>query len=122
MAAEFRLIFRPKNYESSVSFYKDGLELPIAASWDRSPDERGTVFQAAAGLIEVLALPAGRDYVPPQGLEIAYEVANVDAWYQRAQQKGLPVQSELADKPWGHRTFSVTDPDGIRVIVFSVIE
>jgi catechol 2,3-dioxygenase-like lactoylglutathione lyase family enzyme len=122
MAAEFRLIFRPQDYESSISFYRDGLELPIATSWDRGPDERGTIFQAAAGLIEILALPADWDYVPPQGLEIAYEVADVDAWYHRIRRKGLSIRGELVDKPWGHRAFSVTDPDGIKVVVFSVIE
>ncbi|MGD1992944.1 MAG: VOC family protein [Anaerolineae bacterium] len=122
MLAEFRLIFRAKDYEPSVAFYRDGLELMIVHSWDRGPDQRGTVFQAASGLIEVLALAADRDYVPPQGVEIAFEVEDVDAWYQRVQQKGLPIQGELANKPWGHRTFSVTDPDNIKVIVFSVIK
>jgi catechol 2,3-dioxygenase-like lactoylglutathione lyase family enzyme len=55
-AGEIRFIFRAKDYDASVTFYRDGLELPIVGSWDRGPDERGTLFQAASGIIEVLAL------------------------------------------------------------------
>jgi uncharacterized glyoxalase superfamily protein PhnB len=79
------------------------------------------LFQAASGVIEVLALHPGETYVPPQGLELSYEVEDVDGWYERVQEKGLPINKGLADKPWGHRTFSVTDPDSIKVILYSVI-
>ena len=121
MAGEFRFIFRAKEYEAAVAFYRDGLELPITSSWDRGPAQRGTLFQAAAGIIEVLALAPGEEYTPLQGAELAYEVDDVDGWYRRIQEKGMPIRKELADRPWGHRTFSVTDPDGIRVILFSII-
>jgi len=121
MATEFRFIFRAKDYEASVIFYRDGLELPIVHSWDQGPAQRGTVFQAASGIIEVLARAPGRECVSLQGGELAYEVDDVDEAYRRIQEKGLSIQGELADKPWGHRSFSVTDPDGIKVILYSII-
>jgi catechol 2,3-dioxygenase-like lactoylglutathione lyase family enzyme len=121
MAGEFRIIFRAKDYQSAVAFYRDGLELPIVDSWDRGPAQKGTLFAAAAGIIEILALPPGQPYVPPGVFEIAYEVDDVDLWYRRVQEKALPVRGELADKPWGHRSFSLTDPDGIKVILYSII-
>ncbi|MBN1178728.1 MAG: VOC family protein [Anaerolineae bacterium] len=121
MSGEFRLIFRAKEYEAAVAFYKDGLELPVVGAWDRGPAERGTLFQAASGVIEVLAAPPGQMYVQPQAIEIAYEVENVDTWYEKVQEKGLAIRGELANKPWGHRSFSLTDPDGIKVILYSVI-
>lgn len=121
MTGKFRFIFRTQNYEGSVAFYRDGLGLPVVGSWDRGPAERGTLFQAASGIIEVLALAPGRERVSLQGGELAYEVDDVDGWYQRVQEKGLPIRGELADKPWGHRSFSVTDPDGIKVILYSTI-
>jgi len=52
---------------------------------------------------------------------LAYEVDDVDEWYRRIQEKGLPIRGELVHKPWGHRTFSITDPDGIKVILYSII-
>jgi catechol 2,3-dioxygenase-like lactoylglutathione lyase family enzyme len=122
MAGEFRFIFRAKDYEASVAFYRDGLELPIVDSWDRGPAEKGTLFQAGSGIIEVLALAPGAEYAPLQAGELAYQVEDVDEWYRRIREKGLPIRGELADKPWGHRTFSLTDPDGMKVILFSIIE
>jgi catechol 2,3-dioxygenase-like lactoylglutathione lyase family enzyme len=121
MVGEFRFIFRAKDYEASVAFYRDGLELPIISSWDRGPAERGTLFRAGSGVVEVLALHPGETYVPPQGMELSFEVDDVDGWYERVLEKGLPINKGLADKPWGHRTFSVNDPDAIKVILFSVI-
>jgi catechol 2,3-dioxygenase-like lactoylglutathione lyase family enzyme len=121
VTGEFRFIFRAKDYEAALAFYRDGLELPIVSSWDRGPAEKGTLFQAGSGIIEVLALAPGAEYVPLQGGELACEVQDVDEWYQRIRDKGLPIRGELADKPWGHRTFSLTDPDGMKVILFTVI-
>jgi uncharacterized glyoxalase superfamily protein PhnB len=79
------------------------------------------MFQAASGIIEVLALRSGETYVQPQGMELYYKVDDVEGWYERVQEKGLPIKKGLADKPWGHRTFSITDPDSIKVILYSVI-
>lgn len=121
MTGEFRFIFRAQDYEAAVAFYRDGLELPVVGSWDRGPAERGTLFQAASGIIEVLARAPGRECVSLQGGELAYEVDDVDERYRRVQEKGLPIRGEPADKPWGHRAFSVTDPDGIKVILYSII-
>jgi len=121
MTGEFRFIFRAQDYEAAVAFYRDGLNLPIVGSWDQGPAQRGTLFQAASGIIEVLARAPGQECVSLQGGELAYEVDDVDGWYRRVQEKRLPIQGELADKPWGHRSFSVTDPDGIKVILYSII-
>lgn len=119
--AEFRLVFRAKDFERAVMFYRDGLGLVIVESWDRGQAERGMVFRAADGLVEVLGLPPGQAYTPPQGFELAFEVPDVDAWYAKACQKGLHIRGELGNKPWGHRTFSLNDPDGVKVIIYSIL-
>ena len=121
MAGEFRFIFRAREYAATVNFYRAGLELPVVHSWDRGPAQRGTVFQAASGLIEILALAPGQKHASLRGVELAYQVDDVDAWYRRVREKGLPIAGELADKPWGHRSFSVTSPDGIKVILYTII-
>lgn len=117
----FRLIYRAKDYEASISFYRDKLECPVIMDWDRGVAERGSVFQLGSGEIETLALPPGMEYVIPQGIEIAVEVDGVDEHYTFAQQKGLDIRGEIADKPWGHRSYSINDPDGIKLIFFSNI-
>ena len=121
MTHEFRVVFRARDYDATVSFYQVGLELQIDHSWDRGPGQRGTVFVAASGLIEVLELAEDASFAPATGLEIGYEVDDVNEWYDRIKAKGLPIRGDLADKPWGHRTFSLTDPCGIKVILYSII-
>ncbi len=49
------------------------------------------------------------------------ETDDVDAWYRRVLEKGLPVKEPLTDQKWGHRSFRLVDPDGIELFVFSKI-
>src|SRR5688572_25588777 len=86
---EFRCCFYARDYEKTLAFYRDGLEFPVLSSWDRSLDDRGTLFGAASGVIEVLALPRpqqqkpGEDYRAPQGVSLVIEADDVDASYQQ---------------------------------------
>jgi catechol 2,3-dioxygenase-like lactoylglutathione lyase family enzyme len=74
----------------TVAFYRDALELPVIETWDRHPDDRGTLVGAASGMIEVLAFPQSGeschlwDARPPQGAFMVIEVDQVEARYQRA--------------------------------------
>src|SRR4051812_24698558 len=108
---QFRFGYFTPRYEETVAFYRDGLEFPILESWDRQPSDRGTLFRASSGVIEVLALtgqPAHRwDDRPPQGAFMVIEVDHVESRYHRALEKGLPIQEGLKDQEWGHRSFRV---------------
>ena len=42
-------------------------------------------------------------------------VDDVDACAERLEGLGVPVLSGPADRPWGHRTVHVADPDGFVV-------
>jgi catechol 2,3-dioxygenase-like lactoylglutathione lyase family enzyme len=120
--AEFRFIFRSKDYEAARLFYKDGLGLKVLESWDRGIDQRGTVFKAGDGQIEVLGMITGVPYVAPQGFEVGIEVEDSDEWYLVVQSRGLAVHGKLETKPWGHRSFSVKDPDGIKVLIYTIVK
>jgi catechol 2,3-dioxygenase-like lactoylglutathione lyase family enzyme len=112
------------DYAATVDFYREGLELPVLESWDRDPDDRGTLFAVASGIIEVLALPktGGPSFLwderPPQGTFMVIEVDDLEARYERAVEKRLPIKQELKDQEWGHRSFCVTDPDGLTLYFF----
>lgn len=125
MSGQFRFAYFTPLYDATVAFYRDGLELPVIESWDRSPEDRGTIFGAASGLIEVLALPQGDrcdhlfDERPPQGAFMVMEMPDVAARYRRIEEKGLVISHELKDQAWGHRSFCVRDPNGLAIYCFS---
>jgi len=125
---QFRFAYFTPKYEETLAFYREGLELPAIEAWDRTPDDRGTLFGAASGVIEVLALPeSGQsdhlwDGRPPQGAFMVIEVDQVESLYQCALERGLPIQEALKEHPWGHRGFCVRDPNGLTIYIFSELE
>lgn len=126
-SGQFRCAFFARDYQATVTFYRDGLEMPVIAMWDRGQDDRGTLFAAASGIIEVLALPVNRkegsvwDYRAPQGVFMVVEVEDVDELYGRVAEKGLSVKDELRNQPWGHRSFMISDPEGVNLYFFSEV-
>ncbi len=50
--------------------------------------------------------------VPPMGVELVLEVADVDAYYEHIQREAYPLQSPRRDRSWGESDFRVIDPDG----------
>jgi catechol 2,3-dioxygenase-like lactoylglutathione lyase family enzyme len=120
MTTAFRVIFRASDYEASIAFYRDTLRLQVERDWDRGPTQKGTIFVAGTGFVEVLSMDEAHE--PPQGIELYVPVHDVDAFAEILRAQGITLYSEPTDKPWGHRTVSVLDPDGVRVIAYSEIE
>lgn len=50
-----------------------------------------------------------------QGVYLTIEVENVDEIYEELKGKGLPIEIELRDEPWGDRHFAIVDPNGIGI-------
>jgi catechol 2,3-dioxygenase-like lactoylglutathione lyase family enzyme len=72
---------------------------------DPGTPELGFVAQDA----EAPHLFAGR------GLGIVCTVDDADLEHTRLAAAGVPIADPLADKPWGVRSFGITDPNGIGV-------
>jgi catechol 2,3-dioxygenase-like lactoylglutathione lyase family enzyme len=128
-AGEFRILYVSDRYDETIAFYRDGLGLTILGSWDEGVEARGTEFRAGSAIIEVLAYPAASGhtwqvYLPQvaAGLNIAFEVDDVEAWYQRARAKNLPVRHELANFNWGHRGFTLSEPNGHVVFLYTPVQ
>ena len=124
---QFRFAYFTGEYEKTVAFYRDGLEFAVVDSWDRGPDDKGTLFSAASGIIEVIVRPRGGvsnhlwDERPPQGAFMVIEVSDVQQMYRKAVEKKLLVQQELTVQPWGHRSFCLREPNGMTLYLFSEI-
>ncbi len=118
---DFCIIFVAKNFDNSVHYYRDQLGFTVCHEWNKGPGNRGSVFRVGDGKIEILELKSGMEYKQPQNFEISMEVENVDDFYKKVQSNGLPIRGQLADKPWGQRAFSLSDPDDIKLIFYTCL-
>jgi predicted enzyme related to lactoylglutathione lyase len=118
---QFRIVFSPKDYEASAAFYRQGLALPVDHEWDYGGGDRGIVFVAAGGMIELLGLTPGAQYIQPQGVSVLIQVDSADRWYSLAKERGLKVVQEPTTYPWGHRVVRLADPDGLVVSLFNPV-
>jgi catechol 2,3-dioxygenase-like lactoylglutathione lyase family enzyme len=50
-----------------------------------------------------------------QGMYLTIEVDDVDRLYNELKAKGVSIEIELRDEPWGDRHFAIIDPNGIGI-------
>ncbi|WP_031530137.1 VOC family protein [Dyadobacter crusticola] len=50
-----------------------------------------------------------------QGTYFTIEVEDLDSLYKDLKDKGIKIQIDLRDEPWGDRHFAVTDPNGVGI-------
>jgi lactoylglutathione lyase len=100
---------------ASIAFYRDRLGLPLKFS-DAGYAEFGTP-EVRFALYERRRAEwlTGRPVAPGPAAEVAFLVDDVDQRARELAGRGVPVISGPADRPWGHRTIHVADPDGFIV-------
>jgi catechol 2,3-dioxygenase-like lactoylglutathione lyase family enzyme len=118
--ADLRVIITASDYFRTLEFYADVLGLPIHESWD-DPDGRGTLFRAAGGMIEVFEANAHHPAHRPEGVRLGLEVDDAQALHDRVVQQGVAIVEAIDDRPWGHRSFTIDDPDGLPLTFFHVL-
>ncbi|HEY3562822.1 MAG TPA: VOC family protein [Kribbella sp.] len=99
----------------SVAFYRDVLGFAY-----KFTDAGYAEFGAGAlrfGLYERRRAEwlTGRAVTPGAGGEVVVMVDDVDAYAGQLAAAGVPLLSGPVDRPWGHRTVHVADPDGFVV-------
>lgn len=50
-----------------------------------------------------------------QGVYLTIEVEDVDKMYDQLKHRGVTIEIELRDEPWGDRHFAIVDPNGIGI-------
>ena len=107
------VILYVRDLDASIAFYRDVVRLPFKFRQSTYAEfaTEGTKF----ALFERSAVPdlIGRPVTEggPTG-EVAFVVEDVDAEAQRMDALGIEILSRPVDRPWGHRTLYVLDPDG----------
>ena len=116
----FRFAYFTEKFDETCRFYEERLGFDLKHSWDRNEHDKGALFKIGAGLIEVLLLPddddfkyAGLDYRTPQGAFMVIQVWGIDDLFSGLNSNGVPFEQEITDQSWGHRNFSVIEPNGL---------
>jgi catechol 2,3-dioxygenase-like lactoylglutathione lyase family enzyme len=118
--SEFRFAFFARDFERSVAFYRDTLGMEMVGGWDR-PDGKGALLSAGGtAVIEIYGAAEGQAYTGPNptAINLALRLENapaVDDLYRQLAGQGATPIDPPQDRPWGHRSFVVSDPDGIPI-------
>lgn len=121
----FRFTYFTDRYNETYSFYQNKLGFKLEHSWDRNEYDKGALFKAGLGLIEILFKPndeehrnAGLDYRVPQGVFMCIQVWNIDELFNMYKEIDVPFKQEVTNQSWGHRSFSILEPNGLVLFFF----
>ena len=117
--AEFRVIFVADDYDATVGFFTDVMGLEVERSFGEI--FRGTILLAAAGRIEVIEDGGGWDAPGVSGVSVSWEIDDADAEHARLVAAGAGIVRPVQLMPWGHKSFELAGPDGLRIILFEVV-
>jgi catechol 2,3-dioxygenase-like lactoylglutathione lyase family enzyme len=112
-----RVLFRPKDYERSVAFYRDGIGLAIAREYSG-----GTVFYAGQSLVEIAGHGGPADGAPPFPGALWLQVRDLATAQDELRGRGVEIAREARREPWGLHEMHVLDPDGVTLIFVEVPE
>ncbi|MEL7002382.1 MAG: VOC family protein, partial [Bacteroidota bacterium] len=80
-----RFTYFTDKFQETYDFYTDKLDFELEHSWDRNEHDKGALFKAGDGLIEVLQLPnngemvnTGLEHRSPQGAFMFIQIGNID--------------------------------------------
>jgi lactoylglutathione lyase len=109
------VILYVSDLDASIAFYRDVIGLPYKFT-DAGYAEFGTEGTRFA-LYERRRAEwlTGRTVTPGPAAEIVLLVEDVDGHATRLAALGSTILSGPADRPWGHRTVHLADPDGFVV-------
>lgn len=110
-----RILFRPADYQRSLSFYRDQLGLAIARDYGG-----GTVFFAGQSLIELAGYGAPDHSRGPFPGALWLQVRDIQATQAELLSRGVPITRQAQCEPWGLHEMHVTDPDGITLIFIEI--
>jgi uncharacterized glyoxalase superfamily protein PhnB len=111
-----------KDLEKSLAWYQDVVGFTV----DRRHEREGKLMAVSlkAGSVRILLTQddgaKGWDRAKGEGLSLQFTTEqNIDAIASRIKERGVTLDTEPVDTPWGMRVFRVRDPDGFRLVFSS---
>ena len=100
---EFRFAFSARDFDQSVCFYTDLLEMQYLTGWNRAEGKGALVSAGGNTVVEIYGAPTDGSYTgpAPAAINLALRVANqaeVDAWYQKLLGTGADILERPTDR------------------------
>ncbi len=111
-----------KNFEKSLKWYTEVLGFTLDRPYERDGKVVGAAIKAGDVTISLNQDDGkkGTDRIVGQGFSMMFTTTqSVDAVAARVKAAGGTIDMEPADMPWGARIFTLTDPDGYKLVVTS---
>jgi predicted enzyme related to lactoylglutathione lyase len=119
----FRVALTAADFESAVSFYRDGLGLDPGERW--TDNGQGQMFSAGEAALEIFDedYAAGVDQIEAGErvsgqIRFAFEVPDIHAATERALQYGATLVHEPILTPWGDLNVRLCSPEGLQITLF----
>ena len=112
-----RVLLRPADLDAALDFYEDRLGLSRYRDWGED-GTGGVVFFLGGGYLE---LTEGDDDTPaPAGVRLWLQVADVTATCDELASRGVTIDEEPAEQPWGLVEATIHDPDGLEIVLVEI--
>ncbi|MBF6357543.1 VOC family protein [Nocardia higoensis] len=109
-----RVILRPRDYQATLAFYRDGLGLAVAREYPG-----GTVFFAGQSLIEVAA-HGGSGAASTFDGALWLQVRDAQDAAAELATKGIVIDRAPKQEPWGLIEMWTKDPDGVPIVLVQI--
>jgi len=106
--------FKVKDLEKSLHFYKELLEIPVAAQFGTPGHQIVMLGDPKGALIELIYDPSMTDINPGDGVSIGLEPQDIDALVGKLRDNGFEVSGPMSPNP-NLRFFFVSDPTGYTI-------
>ena len=114
-----RVLLAPTDFDRSVRWYRDTLELRVFREFGAGGQVTGVVFFLGGAGLE-LSRSGARPESLGRGLVLWLQVPDVDAEHARLTDAGVTVRLPPTDQPWGLREAWIEDPDGVGICLVEV--
>lgn len=122
---KFRFTYFTNKYKETCHFYINKLGFGLEHSWDRNEEDKGALFSVGEGLIEIMHRSSdegnrisGLDYREAQGVFMCIQVWDVDELYKKLKSLNIPFKQDIVNQSWGHRSFSIIEPNGLIIFFY----
>ena len=108
------------DFPRSLIFYRDILGFHVERFYERDGKQVGASIVAGEARISLNQddWKKGKDRKKGQGMRIYLNTGqDIDEVAERIRNAGGQLEDEPADRPWGVRSFSITDPDGFGLTI-----